>query len=202
MIDRMRCFRFALNGIVDAVIHERNFRLQWLCGLLAVVVTKVVGMADWQIAVVLILTFLVLAFELQNCAIEKACDSTGKEYCLLKKRAKDFSAASVLLMALASALVFFSFLATNDTLLVSLQTSPRVWSYLCLIALLNLPIALNTSTTTWYLLFMVSLLPHALVLMSHHDHVVLTALGLFFHGVLIIAYTKQVQLEKKRKAAA
>lgn len=188
----IRSFGFAISGIMDALAKERNFRFQWLCGFLTFLVTNVVGFADWQTAIVLILVILTLALELFNCAIEKACDSSGLDFCFEKKLAKDYSAGGVLLVAMASALVFYSFLSSNSVaLLASIEENPMIWLSLCFIAFFHILMAINSSINAWYLLLVASMVGHGFVIVIHHDHLWLTALALIFHGLLVATYVNR-----------
>lgn len=69
------------------------------------------GFAFWQDAILFLLVFLVLSLELLNSAVEKMCDFSGKEFNVHKKMAKDFAAASVLLVSFMAAFIFCMFVA-------------------------------------------------------------------------------------------
>lgn len=69
--------------------------------------------ASWQDAILVLLIFLSLALELFNSALENICDMSGTVFNHHKKRAKDFAAASVLLISFAAAFIFAIFVSEN-----------------------------------------------------------------------------------------
>jgi diacylglycerol kinase (ATP) len=90
-------FGYALEGIVYAWHHQRNFRIEVYLGSIAV------GLALWlQIHLVLVLSLvaLVLGLELLNTAIEALVDLVSPNFHPLAKIAKDTAAAAVLVVSL------------------------------------------------------------------------------------------------------
>lgn len=152
MLDILKSFSYAACGVRDALIFERNFRIQWLAGLLVVLINILVDFAAWEHAAMIIMSFLVLSLELHNCAIERLCDSTGTAFDINKKYAKDFAAAGVMVFSLAAATIFFVILeAHRSTIFLSLQQNPLPWINLVLIGLLSAPLCIAKTIKTVHL---------------------------------------------------
>lgn len=170
--------------MIDAITHERIFRLLWLAGMMVLDVCSVLPLLLSQKAMVLLLIFLVLAFELHNCAIEKMCDSTGRDFSLEKKYAKDFASAGVMLLSLGAACVFIAYIIELDPTLLIDHASE--WATLTMMALLCLPICLKQNLrrhSAW--LFFASIIPTGIFLSMSHDW--LSFLGGMFHLVMAIS---------------
>lgn len=190
MFDLVRSFGFAFSGVLDALVFGRNFRVQWLAGLMVLLLNNLLHLNDWQNTVILILIFAVLSLELVNCAVEKACDSSGTAYSLDKKRAKDFAAASVLLFSLASGIIFCGFLSDHfETIVASVENSPIAWLSLLLIFLFSVPIVLaNKPSPPLLALLGVSLLIDLFYIWQNFDNPLFLSLGAIFHGTLGLGY--------------
>ena len=91
-------FGHAVDGIVNTVKNERNFRIQIVVGILAIIACIIFRVEAWQFALVAFAIFFVLAMELMNTAIEALTDLSCKgKIHPLAKIAKDAAAAAVLL---------------------------------------------------------------------------------------------------------
>lgn len=105
-------FKDAFRGIVHAILSERNFRVHIAAMCTVIYFASVFGI-DWVKAAILALTIAcVMAAELINTAIEAIVDKMSPEKCQLAKIAKDCSAASVFVLAIAS--VFIAAAAFSD----------------------------------------------------------------------------------------
>ncbi|KKR81359.1 MAG: Prokaryotic diacylglycerol kinase [Candidatus Daviesbacteria bacterium GW2011_GWA1_41_61] len=98
-------FRFAFEGMYSAIKTETN----WKIGLIEAFLVILAGFyfqisrVDWMIVIILI--GLVLSAELGNSAVEAIVDSFTEEVHPKAKLAKDFSAGSVVIVIIASAIV-------------------------------------------------------------------------------------------------
>jgi diacylglycerol kinase (ATP) len=98
--------RFALAGLRGAFVAEPSFRIQLLAAAFAI------GTLIWLrpplvwTALVFVMIALVLAAELINTALEHMLDGLHPEQSKFIRIAKDCSAAAVLLLSVASAVVF------------------------------------------------------------------------------------------------
>ncbi len=99
----IRAVSHAVFGFKDTIVSQRNFRIQLVLGALAVALGLLlrVSLVDWSILALAIGS--VLACELLNTSIERLADYTsGGELHPLIKKAKDASAAGVLIMSAAA----------------------------------------------------------------------------------------------------
>jgi diacylglycerol kinase len=101
----IKSFGWAFNGLKDCILHEKNFRIQYIIALLVVIagIFFSISTAEWMI--ILICFAMVLSFEIINSAIEKLCDLVSPEFNLTIKKVKDMSASAVLLAAIISFIV-------------------------------------------------------------------------------------------------
>ncbi|MDO8638827.1 MAG: diacylglycerol kinase family protein [Candidatus Daviesbacteria bacterium] len=101
----IRSFKFAFEGIWTGIKSEAN----WTIGIIEAMVVIWAGFylniskSDWIIVILLI--SLVLYAELCNSAIEAIVDSFTPEEHPKAKLAKDFSAGSVVILIIASAII-------------------------------------------------------------------------------------------------
>jgi len=102
--------QFALKGIRSALREERNFKIQFLFGIAAVLLlffTKA-DFVWWAVFSVVIAG--VLAAELFNSALEQMMDRLHPELHPMIGKAKDFAAAAVLLLSFASLAILAAYL--------------------------------------------------------------------------------------------
>jgi diacylglycerol kinase len=101
----IKSFGWAFNGLKDCILHEKNFRIQYMIALLVAIagIFFSISTAEWMI--ILICFAMVLSFEIINSAIEKLCDLVSPEFNLTIKKVKDMSASAVLLAAIISFIV-------------------------------------------------------------------------------------------------
>ncbi len=98
----LKSARFAVAGIRHGWVTQRNFRIEAVLGLVAVLV------AVWvqaPLAPVLLACGLVLTLELLNTAVEAVVDLVSPEPHPLAKVAKDAAAGAVLLACVFAVLV-------------------------------------------------------------------------------------------------
>jgi diacylglycerol kinase len=197
MLYLIKSFSYALSGIAIALREERNFCFQWLSGIVVFLLGELLDFDFWQRTIVTMLVFLVLALELHNCAIEKACDGSGKHFNREKKLAKDFAAGSVLLASIAAALIFLSFIENSvDFILERVLTNPVPWIALTLIFLLNLPICFIKTSNHLIILFIISLIINGIFISFSHDQLFFIITGATFHLIFGLAYQQPLSLPK------
>lgn len=98
-------FRFAWNGVSDVWRNEQNFRLHVIVTLVMIVLAVIFDLSKNEWLILIIVIAGVLALELMNTAIERSVDLITSEQHPLAKRAKDASAAAVLIFAISAAIV-------------------------------------------------------------------------------------------------
>jgi diacylglycerol kinase len=97
--------RNALAGVRVAWAAERNFRIEAVLGLVAVVVFALVRPAALWWALIILCVALVLAVELANSAVEALADHLHPETHPVIGKVKDMLAGMVLVMSLGAAIV-------------------------------------------------------------------------------------------------
>lgn len=97
-----KSFKFAFNGLATAVTKGRNFRIQILIGAASVILAFIyrISSLEWLSLILIIASVLIL--ELVNTAIEEIVNIVSPEIQERAKIAKDVSAASVLIAAIAA----------------------------------------------------------------------------------------------------
>ncbi|WP_342537279.1 diacylglycerol kinase family protein [Sporosarcina sp. FSL K6-3508] len=100
-----KSFVYAWEGMRDGFVNGRNMKSHALSAIIVILAGwfTVLSMTEWLI--VLLLISGMLALELMNTAVEYVVDLVTKEYHPLAKKAKDIAAGSVLIFAVASAVI-------------------------------------------------------------------------------------------------
>ena len=105
MKKQLKSFGFAIRGFIGAVCDEGHLRFHLVAAVYVLVFSLFYHFSAVQTAVLVILIASVIAAELFNTAIEKACDAITKEQNEHIKRAKDISAGAVLVLSVAAVIV-------------------------------------------------------------------------------------------------
>ena len=108
----MKCFRFAIAGLIAAIKSERNLRFHLAAAFYVLIAAAITGANAYEWCILLMCIDAVLAAELFNTAIERLCDETNPGYSAKIKFVKDVAAGAVLVFATGSAvaggIIFFS----------------------------------------------------------------------------------------------
>ena len=102
---RLKSFGFAVNGLISLLKNEHNSRIQLLAAILAVIAGIIfkISFTEWSLlSIVIALVFLT---ELFNSALETLADIIDPEWNNLIMKAKDYSAAAVLISAIIALIV-------------------------------------------------------------------------------------------------
>ncbi len=119
--DRLKSFKYAINGLKLLVKTEHNARIHLAVGLLAITLGLLLQLSSLEWAVVFIVVGLVLMAELFNSAIEFLADFASPGYADLIGKAKDLAAGGVLVASLLAAVVgVIIFLPKLSALIASL----------------------------------------------------------------------------------
>ena len=97
-----RSFGYAFEGLLAILRTTPNFWLHIAAAALALFVSIALRLSLAEIALVLLTIAVVLVVEAFNTALEALADVASPDYHPLIKRAKDISAAAVLIAALAA----------------------------------------------------------------------------------------------------
>ena len=98
-------FKAALRGIAFTFKHERNFRIEIYFAFFVLVALVVFRANLEQVAIVVMMIFLVLMIELMNTAIERVVDILKPRKHPYARVIKDVSAAMVLILSIGASVV-------------------------------------------------------------------------------------------------
>lgn len=98
-------FKYAFNGIADFFLSEHNALIHFVVAVVAVGCGIWLSISRMEWVVIICLIGIVFIAELFNSAIERLGDSITSDSNEMIKKAKDLSAAAVLLAALISVLI-------------------------------------------------------------------------------------------------
>ena len=103
----LRSLKFAFSGIKSCLLTEKNFRIQFLIGLIAVVSGFYFQISNSEWIEILLCISLVLSLEMINSGIEGICNFISPSYHDSIKRIKDITAGAVLLASFVSLIIGF-----------------------------------------------------------------------------------------------
>ena len=95
----------SLNGIKYTFINGKNFQIQLVMAIIAVIAGIIFKISFFEWSIIIILVFLVLFAEMINTVVETVVNMITNEYNENAKIAKDISAGAVTLCALCSVIV-------------------------------------------------------------------------------------------------
>ena len=101
----LRSFQYAFSGLKKAFRSEKNFKIQFIISLSAILLAFLFHISALEWVAVLGCCSLVLGLELINSAIERLCNFVSPGIHPAIKKIKDFSAAAVLIASLVSFLI-------------------------------------------------------------------------------------------------
>lgn len=96
---------YALKGIAMAIKEERNFRIDIVAMIYVLWFAHFYSFSRAEMAIVVLVCFVVPAFELMNTAVERAVDKPDKVHFNAAGKAKDAAAGSVLVAAVGAVAV-------------------------------------------------------------------------------------------------
>lgn len=98
-------FKYAFRGIAMSIKDENNLLVQFSASMIVIMFAVFLKCTFVEWAVLIIMCFLVVGFEMINTAIENVCDRITLEHDEHIKKAKDISAGAVLTMSICSIIV-------------------------------------------------------------------------------------------------
>ena len=101
----IKSFKDAISGIINTIPTERNLKIQVITMIFVIAAGLIVRLSSIEWIICIIIFGLVISAELFNTAIEKTLDYINEDYCDEFKFIKDASAAAVLALAIASAII-------------------------------------------------------------------------------------------------
>jgi diacylglycerol kinase (ATP) len=102
---RLASFRFAINGLWSLLRDEHNSRIHLAVAITAIILGIILKVNSTEWSLIIILTGLVFITELLNSSLESLADYINPELNELIKKAKDYSAAAVLISAIISVVI-------------------------------------------------------------------------------------------------
>jgi diacylglycerol kinase len=102
---RLGSFRFAVNGLLLLLKNEHNSRIHLLAAIIAIVMGIIMKIDHYEWSLLIIVIGAVFLTELLNSSIESLADLIDPEFNELIMRAKDYSAAAVLMSAIVAIVV-------------------------------------------------------------------------------------------------
>jgi diacylglycerol kinase len=102
---RFGSFRFAMNGLLSLLKNEHNSRIHLLAAILAIIGGIIMKLDHYEWSLLVIVIGLVFLTELLNSSLESLADLVDPEWNEMIMRAKDYSAAAVLISAIVAIVV-------------------------------------------------------------------------------------------------
>ena len=94
--------RDAIRGVAAAAVTERSFRIELFVFVIVIALGLWLDITSLEWVAVLLVSVAVLVTELLNSSLEAVADAVHPEYSEYIRRAKDMSAAAVLLVSVVS----------------------------------------------------------------------------------------------------
>jgi diacylglycerol kinase len=100
-----KSFGFAIEGIKLAFKYNRNIRIHTIVGIIALILSFVLGLTGYETAIILVVILLVISAEMVNTAIEEMVDLIVQEHREQARIAKDVAAGMVLVCAIGAVII-------------------------------------------------------------------------------------------------
>ncbi len=100
-----RSFGYAFNGMVQMFGREQNAKIHAIIALIVIGAGIYFRLSSFEWIIIIIVTGSVFAAEIFNTSIEALSDKVSPQYDEHIKRAKDFAAGGVFIVALVAAIV-------------------------------------------------------------------------------------------------
>ena len=111
-------FRFAVEGIFQAIKDNRNLKIHLIVAILVLVASFYFKITREEFLVVIVMIILVIAAEMINTSIEEMVDLITTEHRLQAKAAKDVAAGMVLVVTIGAVIVgLYIFLPYINTII-------------------------------------------------------------------------------------
>lgn len=109
-------FKCAFRGIRYTVKNESHMRFHIVAGFYVLLFSLFYNFSAAQMALLIILIALIMAFEVVNTCIEELCNLISDRYEPLVRVAKDTAAGAVLVLSIAAAVVAVIFFLDFDVI--------------------------------------------------------------------------------------
>lgn len=98
-------FKFALEGIAQAIKDNRNLKIHLVLAVLAIFASFFFKITREEFLIIIVMIILVLSSEMINTSIEEMVDLITTEHRRQAKAAKDVAAGMVLVVAIGALIV-------------------------------------------------------------------------------------------------
>ncbi len=105
LINRLKSFRYAFEGLIALFREEPNARIQILAAILAIAAGKILEISKTEWMAMFLAIGMVVAAEAFNSALENLSDFVSPEKKPQIKKAKDLAAAAVLISAITALII-------------------------------------------------------------------------------------------------
>ena len=95
----------AMNGIKYVFKTERNFKIQLIFAVLAIVASMILKINYIELAIIILLIFLIFFAEFFNTILEEIIDMYTEEYNEKAKIAKDIAAGAVTILSISTVII-------------------------------------------------------------------------------------------------
>ncbi|MFW0718012.1 diacylglycerol kinase family protein [Pedobacter sp. N23S346] len=99
IIDRMRSFKYAFNGLKLFFINDHNGRVHLFAAIIAIVFSWLLHISELEWVAIFLVITAVIVTEIINASIEKLADVVSPTYHPKIKIVKDLAAGAVLMTA-------------------------------------------------------------------------------------------------------
>jgi diacylglycerol kinase (ATP) len=149
----VQSLNFAFEGIIYVLRTQRNMRVHFALGALALIMALVLGVSKGELLALIVGISFVLIAEMLNTALEATIDIATSSFDPLAKVAKDVSAGAVLIAAVNAVgiayLVFADRLANpSGRLIQRVRESPLNLSLITLILVIGIVITVKAISQT------------------------------------------------------
>lgn len=101
----IKSFGYAFNGLSTALKNEPNLRIHFSIASIALFIGFILRLNYLEWIILFIIIFLVIILELINTVLENLVNIVSPDFSIYAKKAKDISAAAVLVSALVAFIV-------------------------------------------------------------------------------------------------
>ena len=101
----LKSFKHAIDGIINTTGIEKNLKIHFIIMFCVIILGLIVKLTSFEWIICIVLFGLVISAEMFNTAFEKTLDYINMDYDEKIRFIKDASAAAVLVLAIASAVV-------------------------------------------------------------------------------------------------
>lgn len=100
-----RSLKHALDGIIYAVSHEKNFRIEIMIAIFVIILMFIFKLKSWEVIVLILMIMWVLILELVNTVLERVADILKPRIHPYAHLIKDLMAAVVLISSVVAVII-------------------------------------------------------------------------------------------------